>query len=63
MHVRGTVTISEEPDDLLRFATEIAARYMGPERADEYGRRNALPGELLVRLRPERVIALRDVAD
>ena len=63
VHVRGTVTISEDPDALLRFATRIAARYMGAERADEYGRRNAVPGELLVRLRPERVIALRDLAD
>ena len=63
VHVRGTATISEDPAELLRFATLIAARYMGSERAEEYGRRNAVPGELLVRLDPERVIALRDVAD
>jgi hypothetical protein len=35
---------------------------MGEERADEYGRRNAVPGELLVRLKPERVIAETGVA-
>lgn len=63
VHVRGTVTISEDREELLRFATRIAARYMGADRADEYGRRNAVPGELLVRLHPERVIAMRDVAD
>lgn len=63
VHVRGTVTISEDPDELLRVATQIAGRYMGADRADAYGRRNAAPGELVVRLRPERVIALRDVAD
>ncbi len=31
--------------------------------AREYGERNAAPGELLVRLRPERVIAKTGVAD
>jgi hypothetical protein len=32
-------------------------RYMGPERAEEFGQRNGAPGELLVRLRPTRVLA------
>jgi hypothetical protein len=36
---------------------------MGESRAEEYGRRNAVPGELVVRLTPERVIAVRDLAD
>jgi hypothetical protein len=49
-------------DELLRFATEIGGRYMGPERAEEFGQRNAVPGELLVRVTPERVIAEADVA-
>jgi hypothetical protein len=48
--------------ELLRFATEIGARYMGFERAEEFGRRNAIPGELLVRVTPERIIAETDVA-
>jgi len=46
----------------MRFATAIGARYMGPERAEEFGRRNGVPGELLVRLHPERVIAQTDIA-
>jgi PPOX class probable F420-dependent enzyme len=62
VHVRGRVTIGEDLDELRRFATEIGARYMGEERADEFGRRNAVPGELLVRVAPERVIAENDVA-
>ncbi len=36
---------------------------MGQERAEEFGRRNGVAGELLVRITPERVIALADVAD
>lgn len=35
---------------------------MGEDRAEEFGRRNAVPGELLVRVTPERVIAGDDVA-
>ena len=62
VHLRGRATISEDMDELLRFATEIGGRYMGPERAEEFGRRNAIPGELLVRVRPERIIAERDLA-
>jgi PPOX class probable F420-dependent enzyme len=62
VHVRGRVTLSEDLEEMLRFATAIAGRYMGADRAEEFGRRNAVPGELLVRLRPERVIATADVA-
>jgi PPOX class probable F420-dependent enzyme len=60
--IRGHVTLSEDLEELLRFATAIAARYMGPDRAVEFGRRSAVPGELLVRLRPERVIGTADIA-
>ena len=62
VHIRGQVTLSEDLKELLRFATVIGGRYMGADRAEEFGRRNAVPGELLVRLRPERVIATADVA-
>jgi len=36
---------------------------MGADRADEYGARNGVAGELLVRLRAENVVAMRDIAD
>jgi PPOX class probable F420-dependent enzyme len=62
VHIRGHVTLSEDLEELLRFATAIGWRYVGGDRAVEFGRRNAVPGELLVRLRPERVIAVADVA-
>jgi PPOX class probable F420-dependent enzyme len=61
--IGGPVEISEDPDALLEWATRIAGRYMGADRADEYGRRNGVPGELLVRLRPERVVAFSAIAD
>jgi PPOX class probable F420-dependent enzyme len=62
VHIRGHVTLNEDLEELQRFATAIGIRYMGAARAGEFGRRNAVPGELLVRLRPERVIAAADVA-
>src|ERR1700735_2167266 len=32
VHLRGRVALSEDPDELLRTATEIAGRYMGADR-------------------------------
>jgi PPOX class probable F420-dependent enzyme len=62
VHVRGRVTLHEDPEELLRFATVIGGRYMGASRAEEFGKRNAVAGELLVRVTPERMIAEDDVA-
>ena len=57
VQVQGIATVSEDPDELLRSATAIGGRYMGADRAEEFGRRNGAPGELLVRLHPTRVVA------
>jgi PPOX class probable F420-dependent enzyme len=62
VQVRGPVTVTEQAPDLLDWATWIAARYVGAEQADAYGKRNAVDTELLVRMRPEKVIALDDIA-
>jgi PPOX class probable F420-dependent enzyme len=61
--VHGTASISEDVDELRHWAAIIGGRYMGPERAAEYGARNGVPGELLVRVTPTKVIAARDIAD
>jgi PPOX class probable F420-dependent enzyme len=62
VHIRGRARVVEDMDELLRWATRIAARYVGADEADAYGRRNAVPEELLVRVTPERVIAKDDIA-
>jgi PPOX class probable F420-dependent enzyme len=62
VQVQGVAELSEDPADLLATATAIAARYMGPGLAEEFGRRNAVPGELVVRLRPSKVIAHFDIS-
>lgn len=60
--VRGTAALSRDLDDLLHWATLIGARYMGEDRAEEFGRRNAVRGELLVRVTPTHVVGMKEVA-
>jgi PPOX class probable F420-dependent enzyme len=60
--VEGSVTISHNLEDIVRFATRIGARYMGEGREQEFGARNGVEGELLVRLHMDRVIALDDIS-
>ena len=61
VQVQGDAELSEDPGELLRTATAIAARYVGPELAEEFGKRNGVPGELIVRLRPTKVLATFDI--
>src|SRR5690242_16575821 len=61
--IDGGVELSEDLEEMLRWATRIGGRYMGADRAGEYGQRNAVAGELLVRLRPEHVVALKAIAE
>ncbi len=53
----GRCAVSEDPGELLRWATVVGGRYMGADRAEEFGARNGVPGELLVRFTPERLFA------
>lgn len=59
----GTTSTSSDPDELLEWATRIGGRFMGAERAEEYGRRNAVPPELLVRVTPVHIVAQQAIAD
>ncbi|MFD8968771.1 PPOX class F420-dependent oxidoreductase [Streptomyces sp. NPDC059568] len=61
--IQGRAEIDEEPEQLRAWATRIAARYMGEERAGEFGERNGVPGELVVRLKADKVSAFAAVAD
>src|ERR1700736_2974292 len=56
--ISGPVSISENLEEMLPWSTRIAARYMGEDVAEEFGRRNTVEGELLVRLRAEHVVAV-----
>jgi PPOX class probable F420-dependent enzyme len=63
VQVQGIATTYDGAEDLLDVATRIGRRYMGAERADEFGRRNAAPGELVVRVAPTKVNSAFNVAD
>ncbi|HEY9302988.1 MAG TPA: PPOX class F420-dependent oxidoreductase [Mycobacterium sp.] len=63
VQVQGVATVSEDPQDVLDIATRTGRRYMGADRADEFGRRNAVPGELVVRVRPTKVNAGFDISN
>jgi PPOX class probable F420-dependent enzyme len=58
--VEGTVSISEDLDEMYRWCRLVGARYMGADHATEMGRRNAVPGQLLIRVKPTRVVAWLD---
>ncbi len=61
--VEGVAELSDDPSDLRAWAARIGGRYMGADRAEEYGARNGVPGELVVRLRPRQVVSALDLAD
>lgn len=63
VRVDGAAGVSDDPAAMREWATRIARRYMGADLAEAYGRRNSEPGEILVRVRPVRVVSVAGVAD
>jgi PPOX class probable F420-dependent enzyme len=63
VRVDGAAELSEDPADLQLCATRIAERYMGKERAREFGERNSVPGEVVVRVRVTHAVGQADLAD
>ncbi|MEU6120184.1 PPOX class F420-dependent oxidoreductase [Streptomyces sp. NPDC047117] len=61
--LEGRARVSEELSEVRAWATRIAARYMGEDRAEEYGARNGVAGELLVRVHVDKAVALAEIAD
>ncbi|MFF3500452.1 PPOX class F420-dependent oxidoreductase [Streptomyces sp. NPDC003247] len=61
--VQGVADVSDDLNEVRGWATRIAARYMGEERAEEFGARNGVPGELLVRVGIDKVLAEKAIAD
>jgi len=59
--VEGRVEISEDLEEMLPLSVAIARRYVDEAEAEAFGRRNAVAGELLIRLRPDKIIAIGDL--
>ena len=62
VQIDGTASLIDDPEQLLYWATRIGGRYMGADQAEAYGKRNSVPGELIVRVTPTKIIAKKDVA-
>src|SRR4051812_28433319 len=61
--VYGIAKIQQyKQNELLKWATKIAERYMGKKNAESYGKRNSTEGEMLVRIKPRRTVAEKDIA-
>ncbi|MFN2195207.1 MAG: PPOX class F420-dependent oxidoreductase [Anaerolineales bacterium] len=61
--IEGRVSIEEASPQLGAWAAKIGGRYMGSDRAEEFGARNGVPGEWLVHIKPDKVTAVRGIAD
>ena len=59
--IDGTVSFSE--DNLVYWSTVTCRRYVGDDRAAEFGARNGVEGELVVRVTPTRMVGQAGVAD
>ena len=60
--VHGTAEVISKSSDLLVWTTKIAERYMGKNLSDEYGKRNAVEGELLIKVTPTKTIGQKDIS-
>jgi PPOX class probable F420-dependent enzyme len=54
--------ISDQPAEIFKWAKTIVARYMGCYKAEEYSKRNSSKGELLLKIKPSKVIGQKDLA-
>jgi PPOX class probable F420-dependent enzyme len=61
--VEGTATWSDDLAEVRRWAGVIGGRYMGADRAQEYGERNGVPGELVVRVHPTKLVGEADLTE
>lgn len=51
-----------ESSEIYKWAKNIAARYMGDDKSEAYGKRNSGEGEILVRIKPTRIFGQKDTA-
>lgn len=61
--VEGTVELIEDLEQVRAWAARLEGRSMGADQAEAYGERNGVPGELVVKLTPVKVVSAFDVAD
>jgi PPOX class probable F420-dependent enzyme len=60
--VEGVAVLIDDLALCIQVSTLLGGKYMGTEHAEEYGIRNGVPGEFVVRIRPTHVHGFRAVA-
>jgi PPOX class probable F420-dependent enzyme len=61
--IEGKATMALNPDDQLDWNTRLAARYVGPEQAEAFGRRNTTDDTVLVRVTPDKVTGYDNIIE
>jgi PPOX class probable F420-dependent enzyme len=61
--VAGLAQTSVDQDEMLAWSIRIGGRYMGADRAEEFGRRNAVPPEMLIRVTPTKIVAKVNISE
>ena len=61
--IASITTYDDDPAALRYWATETCRRYVGAERAEEYGVRNSGDDEILVRVTPTVLVGAQGVSD
>ena len=62
--IQGIATVQELPlGDLLIWTTKIASRYVPENLASQFGKRNAVDGEILVRVNIREFFAFEGIAE
>jgi PPOX class probable F420-dependent enzyme len=61
--LEGTVTMDPDPEESRKWAGIIGGKYMGADRAEEFGVRNGKPGEWVGRLTITHISGVRAITD
>jgi PPOX class probable F420-dependent enzyme len=61
--VEGEAQLIDDLPLCREISTRLGAKYMGADRAEEFGKRNGVEGELVVRIRPTKIFGVVGVAD
>ena len=59
--LEGAVAISDDLAELRTCAARLGGKYMGEDKAESFGARNGVEGELLCRLIPTHMTRIRDI--
>jgi PPOX class probable F420-dependent enzyme len=63
VQIQGVAELIDDVAEARRISAIVGARYMGSDRAEEFGARNGVPGEYTVRVKASKVISVLDMTD